>query len=92
MMMENYHPKLKDLKNKEFLVLVCGFVLFIGAILWSNSDYNNMCKKLMRDNSEVVNQLNALDPNSAGWNNLFTKTENENPQLIECVYPSDNND
>ena len=84
MLIQNW---IKD--NWFFIGPVLFFVFIIGAILWSNSDYNNMCKKLMRDNNEVVNQLNTLDPNSAGWNNLFTQTENENPQLIECVYPSD---
>jgi hypothetical protein len=81
---------LKWIKDKWFIIgPVLFFVFIIGAISWSNSDYNNMCKKLMRDNNEVVNQLNTLDPNSAEWNNLETQTENENPQLMECIYPSD---
>ena len=90
-MIKNY-PKLNNLKNKELLTIIIGICFIIGIILFFHSDYTNMCKKLMIENKEVVNQLNTLDPNSAEWNNLETQTENENPQLIECIYPSNNND
>jgi len=82
----------KYLKNKEVLTITIGICFIIGVILFTHADYANMCRKLMSENKDVVSQLNTLDPNSAEWNNLETKTENENPQLIECIYPSNNND
>ncbi len=77
---------------KKTLLVICIICIIIGVVLIFNSDYTDMCNKLLEENKEVVDRLNTLDPNSVEWSNLWTQTENENPQLMECIYPSDNND
>lgn len=75
----------------EVIGVIGAAVFIVGGFVLEENNYNNMCKELMKENKEVVNQLDTLDPNSAEWNSLYTQTENENPQLIECIYPPDSN-
>ncbi len=89
--------KWQNLKLKKSLIVLLVIITLLAligaisvlAILFPN--YFNPCKELMSENKEVVSQLNTLDPNSAEWNSLYTQTENENPQLVECIFPSDSN-
>lgn len=79
----------KNQKKLNILFLIIGISFFVFYSLYGQNSYKKDCDNLINTNREIADKLDTMDSNSSEWNVLFDKTENENPQLIECLYPTD---